>query len=75
MPQGQRATYLSLQSLPGRLAFSAALLLLSLAAGNSDAVTWPTLAWMLRAAGLLDLAGLMALVVSRRALGGVAPQR
>ena len=74
VPQAQRATYLSIQSLAGRLAFSATLFLLSTSAQEGAAVDWPTLAWMLRTSMALGLIGLLALAISRRALGGVAAQ-
>ena len=72
VPQAQRATYLSIQSLAGRLAFSATLLTLSASTTAAANVDWPTLAWMLRAAAVFGVIGLIGLAVSRRALGGVA---
>lgn len=66
--QRQRATYLSMQSLAGRLAFSATLFLLSLIAGDAAGATWPALATMLRTAALIGLVGLVLLFFTRHAV-------
>lgn len=65
--QRQRATYLSIQSLAGRLAFSLTLFLLSLIAGDAVDATWPALATMLRVAAVIGLFGFVALFLTRRA--------
>lgn len=69
VPQGQRATYFSMQSLFGRLAFSTTLLALSITVGEA-ATDWITLSGMLRALTVLGAAGLVGLFVSRRWIGG-----
>lgn len=53
--QQHRATYLSLQSLVGRLAFAGVLLGLSVLAGKEAVIAWPHLALMLKASALLGL--------------------
>jgi hypothetical protein len=76
IPQAQRATYLSIQSLAGRLSFSGFLLLLSWAAGGGAPSDWPSVSFLLRiglAAALLGLIGLAAAM--RRALRDGAPIR
>lgn len=65
---GQRATYLSAQSLAGRLAFSGLLAGLSVVAGPSG-VSSTSLQPMLLICGGIGLAGLGVLAVSRRAAG------
>ena len=66
---GHRATYLSLQSLAGRLAFSLFLFFLS---GIADAQhgNWAVLSVMLKLSGILGLAGLVILWGFRAASGG-----
>ncbi|MBV7330570.1 MFS transporter [Chloroflexi bacterium TSY] len=66
VPQMQRATYLSIQSLAGRLAFSATLIGLAFLAGQESGADWPTLAWMLRASAFLGIAGLIGLWVTKK---------
>ena len=74
VPQAQRATYLSMQSLAGRLAFSGVLMVLSVGSttglitesASRGAVDWPALAWMLRANALLGLVGLVLLFLMRK---------
>ena len=68
VPQAQRATYLSIQSLAGRLAFSAVLYLLSLAAGAGAAPDWPALSLMQSLSAGLALAGALALAATVRVL-------
>ena len=63
--QTQRATYLSLQSLAGRLAFSMVLFGLSLAAGENAALSWPALAAMLHSSVVIALLGLGLLLWKR----------
>ncbi len=66
VPQAQRATYLSIQSLVGRLSFSAVLLGLS-ALAEGDAVTnWPSLKRMLFACSLFAVVGLFLLLITQR---------
>jgi hypothetical protein len=63
LPRSLRATYLSMQSLLGRLAFSGTLLLLSLRAAPSAPPDWPALSSMnlgCAAAGAVGLVGLAA---------------
>ena len=60
----QRATYLSVQSLVGRLAFSAWLLILSLIPTVSDDGQWPDLALKLTFSAVLALAALFVLAIS-----------
>jgi len=69
VPQAQRATYFSMQSLAGRLAFSLTLLLLSIAAAGGSVEEWSTLAWMLRACALLGVVGWIGLWASRSRVG------
>lgn len=71
VPQAQRATYFSMQSLAGRLAFSLTLLLLSRAAAGGSVEEWSTLGWMLRACAVLGVVGWIGLWVSRKKLGKV----
>lgn len=66
--QRQRATYLSMQSLAGRLAFSVTLAGLSLMAGDVAGATWPALATMLRAAAVIGIVGLLGLYMTRDAV-------
>lgn len=68
VPQAQRATYFSMQSLAGRLAFSLTLFLLSLAAASGSVEEWSTLAWMLRACAVLGVVGWIGLWISRARL-------
>jgi MFS family permease len=65
VPAGRRATYLSIQSLAGRLAFSLTLLGLSLFAGGGDAADWPALSRMLRISAILAAAGFIILFATR----------
>jgi len=66
--QRQRATYLSMQSLAGRLAFSVTLAGLSLIAGDATGATWPALAAMLRTAAVIGVVGLLLLWRTRHAV-------
>ena len=66
--QAQRATYLSIQSLAGRLVFSAMLFLLSLAAGAGAAPDWPALSLMQSLSAGLALAGALGLAATVRVL-------
>ncbi len=68
VPQAQRATYLSIQSLAGRLVFSAVLFLLSLAAGADAAPDWPVLSLMQCLSAGIALAGALALAATVGAL-------
>ena len=66
VPRPLRATYLSIQSLVGRLAFAATLLLLSLGVGGHDATDWPTLSWMSRTVALYGGVAFFVLAVTAR---------
>lgn len=68
IPQAQRASYLSIQSLMGRLAFAATLFSLSILTGTNADPDWPTLAMMLRLTALLGLFGLAGLALKKRHL-------
>ncbi|MFW5968453.1 MAG: MFS transporter, partial [Persicimonas sp.] len=61
IPRRERATYLSIQSLAGRLAFAALLAGLSLAAGTAEPDNWPVLSHMLTLSAVVVGAGLIAL--------------
>ena len=64
VPQAQRATYLSLQSLAGRLSFAGVLFMLSLVAGSDKPTDWPSLSLILRLCSGISLVGLLALAVT-----------
>lgn len=66
--RGQRATFLSLQSLAGRLAFSGFLMLLSVVPGADGADPWPQMSRQLLLAGAVGLTGVLALACWRRPL-------
>ncbi len=66
VPQTQRATYLSIQSLVGRLSFSAVLLGLSALAGGDAVTNWPSLQRMLFACSLFAVVGLFLLLITQR---------
>jgi len=59
-----RATYLSMQSLAGRLSFSAMLFGLSLVAGHDAAIRWEELSEVMRVSTAIAVAGLVALAVT-----------
>ena len=61
-----RATYLSLQSLTGRLAFAASLYLASVSASDVDEMTYPELQTVLSAYALVGAAALVALAILSR---------
>jgi MFS family permease len=65
VPQAQRATYLSIQSLVGRLSFSGVLLLLSVSAGSDTPTDWPSVSWMLCLSGGIGVVGLLVLAATR----------
>jgi len=67
VPQAQRATYLSLHSLAGRLGYSAVLFTLGRTLGAGAPNDPETVSAMLRACTVLAALGLAALAVSRRA--------
>jgi len=66
VPQAQRATYLSIQSLVGRLSFSVVLLGLSTLAGAEAVTNWPSLRRMLFACSLIAVVGLFLLLITQR---------
>ena len=66
VPQAQRATYLSIQSLAGRLSFAVVLLGLSVLAGQGTDPDWPSLSRMLRACSLFAVVGLFVLLITQR---------
>ena len=66
VPQAQRATYFSIQSLVGRLSFSAVLLGLSALAEGGEDIDWPSLRRMLFACSLFAVAGLFLLLITHR---------
>jgi len=74
VPSSRRATYFSIQSFAGRLAFSGFLVVLSLAAGGGESTTWPVLSRLSWIGALAALAGgiLLALTM-RRGLGPPVP--
>ncbi|MFB6262200.1 MAG: hypothetical protein ABEL76_01055, partial [Bradymonadaceae bacterium] len=67
VPESRRATFLSLQSLVGRLAFAATLTLLGWYAGSADPDNWPALASLLRAGAAVGVVGLALLLLLRPA--------
>ncbi len=66
VPQAQRATYLSIQSLVGRLSFSGVLLGLSSLAGGDAVTNWPSLKRMLITCSLIAVVGLFILLITQR---------
>ncbi|MCH7944561.1 MAG: hypothetical protein IIC73_00890 [Armatimonadetes bacterium] len=66
IPQAQRATYLSMQSLAGRLSFSVVLVALSYVAGPGAAADWPVISLMLRFSAALAVVGLLWLALTMR---------
>jgi len=68
-----RATYLSMQSLAGRLSFSATLLGLSFVAGHDAALGWDELSEVMRVSVAIAAAGLLVLAITVGAV--VKPER
>ena len=66
LPQQLRATYLSLQSLIGRLAFAGVLLSMSLGSRPESAPDWPAISSMSLTGAILGAAGLVLLAVTAR---------
>lgn len=64
IPKAQRATYLSLQSLVGRLSFAGLLATLGWVAGGSDPEQWQTLSRLLGIASGVCLAAWLALLIA-----------
>lgn len=64
----ERATYLSMQSLAGRIGFSVVLFGLSLLAAGEASTSWSALSPMLLYSAALGGVGLLALVLTRKAL-------
>ena len=80
LPQSLRATYLSMQSLAGRLAFAGTLWLLSIGVGPGAEPGWPELSSMSRTCGWVGFGGFCVLAataglcLSARAIGKVPEQ-
>ncbi|MHC4416647.1 MAG: MFS transporter [Planctomycetota bacterium] len=66
LPRSLRATYLSLQSLAGRLAFSGVLVVLSLGPGPRAAPDWPAISLMSLACAALGATGLILLAATAK---------
>jgi MFS family permease len=66
IPMRERATYLSIQSLVGRLAFSGLLAGLSVLAGDAGIEDWPVLSSLLLVSALVGGVGWLVLVVALR---------
>lgn len=64
LPASQRATYLSVQSLAGRLSFAALLGGLGLVAGSTSPEHWETLSLLLQISGVLGLGAAVVLAVA-----------
>ncbi len=73
VPQGQRATYLSLQGLAGRLAFSGLLLVLSTFAGAAGATDPTAVRSSLAGCFVVGALSVCALLATRRALQPLRP--
>lgn len=73
VPQAQRATYLSLHSLAGRLGYAGVLWSLSLLAGGRSIDDPAAMEAMLEACAWLAVAGLAALALTMRALRATGP--
>lgn len=73
----QRATFLSLQSLAGRLAFAIVLLGFSMLVTNSDGADWSSLSLLLRVSTIAGLAGLLILHITskRKSLNQTNPDQ
>jgi hypothetical protein len=69
LPENQRATYLSLQSLSGRLGFSLTLVALSRLAGADSEPGWAELSRLLGLSTFLGIALLVVLSLTARAAG------
>jgi len=65
LEQGVRATYLSVQSLAGRLGFAGLLAALGAAAGNASPGSWPTLSQLLAMSAAFGTAAFALLVATR----------
>ena len=63
-----RATYLSIQSLAGRLAFASLLFSFSLLVTESDQADWNSLSLLLKVSAVAGLAGLTALYFTSKKL-------
>jgi len=66
LPQSLRATYLSIQSLAGRLAFAGTLWLLSTGTEPGAAADWPRLSSMSRTCAVFGFAGFFVLAATAR---------
>lgn len=69
IPQQERATYLSIQSLVGRLGFTGLLAGLSLAAGEASVGDWPVLSELLMIAAVIGAVGWLVLACLLRWVG------
>lgn len=70
LAQQHRATYLSLQSLVGRLSFSGVLLILAVISGEGSTVSWERISLMLKVSAILGIAGFVMLAVMVSAMRG-----
>lgn len=70
LAQHHRATYLSLQSLVGRLSFSGVLLMLAGIAGEGSSVGWEGISLMLKVSAIVGIAGMVLLVATLSAMKG-----
>lgn len=66
IPQNERATYLSIQSLAGRLGFSGLLIGLSFVAGGAPIAQWSVLSELLVICAAIGAVGLLVLAFSHR---------
>jgi len=75
LPRGQRATFLSLYSLAGRLGYGAVLLALAALAGDGEAADPDAITGLLRRCAAGAAVAIVALALTRRALGGAGSGR
>lgn len=73
LDQGVRATYLSVQSLAGRLGFAGLLATLGAAAGSASPESWPTLSRLLAMSAGFGVAAFALLVATRRYVEPTSP--
>jgi hypothetical protein len=68
LASNHRATFLSMQSLSGRLSFSALLWLLSVGLDEAGELSWPLLSALLKVSLWIGLTGMLALLITRSAV-------